>query len=684
MAPVASQRVVEKPVLLIQERAGNSAALRLLSAERSEEIFPILLEEVVKIGFPRALVLEVDFESGEVKATASLNCDRNEVEKFRTSLWARDNPIMTVLQRLSPGVLPNSSGRGASFYAYPMIYRSRTRCWEAERERREDCLAVQNARLSRHLPLEGQVCSACGMRAYATLLLAQLGKDTPSSRLEQLRNLAERANDYLARLFKIEHYFNRMRDMEVTISRLSAVMQSMADPVIFTDDQHRVVIQNRAAERFFRVPEGIGDGGRRAVALNNLLFSAALSSRMVSGTDTSRDLTLVDVMEGEEVLFEAVCAPTQSTDRSRTGMVTVMRDVTDLRRADMEVRLNLVIENVGDPIIVADNSAKIVLLDSLAKELFGIAEGSKHPQVMKNLAKLDAYLTAFTFSFADKDNRSLRIFNPTSQAEVEYAARSGKIYDVRGQVSYTVTVLRDFTAWRKLEQLQMERRMLEIEKFAATGKLAGTIAHEINNPMEAIKNAIHILGEKVEPESKQIYDVLKNETERVTRIVRQMLGLYRNVVQFDSFDINGVVEDTLALFARPLAKAGVVVDKKLGELPPFKGSGDQFRQLLSNLVVNSRDSMSSGGKLVMRTRGIRSTDGLRRWISLTVADTGCGISPEIRTSMFEPFVTTKGGKGTGLGLWIVKGIVENHTGRIRLRSALGKGTVINLLFPIST
>jgi len=270
MAPVASPRVLEKPVLLIQDRGGDSAALRLLSAERSEEIFPILLEEIVKIGFPRALVLEVDFDNGDVKATASLNCDRNEMQKFHTSLWARDNPIMTVLQRLSPGVLPNPTGKGASFYAYPMIYRSGTRCWEAERERREDCLAVQNARLSRHLPLEGQVCSACGMRAYATLVLAQLGKDTPPARLDQLRNLAERANSCLARLFKIEHYFNRMRDMEVTISRLSAVMQSMADPVIFTDDQHRVVIQNRAAERFFRVPEGIGDGGRRAVELNRI------------------------------------------------------------------------------------------------------------------------------------------------------------------------------------------------------------------------------------------------------------------------------------------------------------------------------------------------------------------------------------------------------------------------------
>src|SRR2546430_811008 len=437
MAPVASPRVLEKPLPLVQERTGDAAALRLLSAERSEEIFPILLEEVVRLGFPRAIVLEVDFEAGAVKASASLNCDKNEIERFNTSLWDRDNPVMAVLQRLNPGVLPNPAGKGASFYAYPMIYRSNTRCWEAERERRDDCLAIQNARASRHLPLEGQICSACGMRAYATLLLAQLGKDTAGPRLEQLRKLAERANGYLARLFKIEHYFNRMRDMEVTISRLSAVMQSMADPVIFTDDQHRVVIQNRAAERFFRVPEGIGDGGRRAVALNNLLFSAALSSMMVSGEDTSRDLTLVDVIEGEEVLFEAVCAPTQSMDGTRTGMVTVMRDVTDLRRADMEVRanldklriaeevvrqerdrLNLVIENVGDPIIVADNSAKIVLLDPMAKDLFGSAETTKDPQVVKNQVKLDAYLTSFTFSFADKENKPLRLYHAGSRSEI--------------------------------------------------------------------------------------------------------------------------------------------------------------------------------------------------------------------------------------------------------------------------
>src|SRR5439155_3667731 len=266
----------------------------------------------------------------------------------------------------------------------------------------------------------------------------------------------------------------------------------------------------------------------------------------------------------------------------RTGMVTVMRDVTDLRRADEEVRanleklraaeemvrqdrdrVNLVIENVGDPIIVADNSAKIVLLDPMAKELFGSAEPAKDPQIVKNQAKLDAYLNSFTFSFADKENRSVRLYNPGSGAEVEYAARSGKIYDARGQVAYTVTVLRDFSAWKRLEQLQMERRMLEMEKFAATGKLAGTIAHEINNPMEAIKNAIYLLRNRLDPASQPIYEALKSETDRVTRIVRQMLGLYRNAGQLGNFDLNSVVEDTLTLFARPLSKSGVQVDKRL-------------------------------------------------------------------------------------------------------------------------
>src|SRR5436853_1057446 len=699
---MASPLLRPKPEQFEQELSSESAGFRLLAAERPEDVLPTLLEELVGLGFPRALVLEVDLETGEVEPNASLNCDKAFLKKFHTSLWATENPAVSVLQSLQPALLPAGVVKEGSLYAYPVIYRSRNGCWEAERERRQDCLALRNFHNSRRLQVQEQVCALCGMRGYVSLILAQLGKNPAQAQLAQLRQLLDRGNLHLSRLLKAEHYFNRVRDMKLTISRMGTVMQSMADPVILTDNQHRVIIQNRAAERFFRIPEGITEGGRRAVELNNLLFSAALSSMVVGASDASRDLTLVDVMEGEEVLFEAVCAPTYTRAGTRTGMVTVLRNVTDLRRADQEVRanleklraaeenvrqdrdrLNLVIENVGDPIIVADNSAKIVMLDPLAKELFGSAEADRHPEVVKNQAKLDAYLTSFTFSFVDKENKSLHLYRPGSRGEIEYAARSGKIYDARGQVAYTVTVLRDFSTWKRLEQLQLERRILEMEKFAATGRLAGTIAHEINNPLEAIKNAIYLLKGRLDAPSQPIYEVLKNETERVTRIVRQMLGLYRNAGQLGAFDLNAVVEDTLTLFGRPLAKVGVAVDKRLGALPGMKGWADQFRQLFSNLVVNARDSMPEGGKLIIKTKYIRATDGVHGTLQITVADTGTGIPKGLYRSMFEPFVTTKGEKGTGLGLWIVKGIVENHAGRIQVRSTVGKGTVFRLSFPIS-
>jgi signal transduction histidine kinase len=681
-----------------QRSSTESAALRIFAAERPEEIFPILLEEIVHLGFRNAFVLELDFDSGQIRPSASLNCSPEYLEQFSTSLWASESPYVSALLNLKP-VLVTEGIRGGSLYAHPMIYRDPSPCWEAERQRRNDCLAVLNANPDGKLQVQHQICSVCGMRAYLNVVVGQFGKRTGQAQLRQFRGLVERANRQLVRLFKAEHYYNRMRDMEVTIGRMTTVMESMADPVILTDNQHRVLIQNRAAERFFRVPEGVSDGGRRAVEFNNLLFSAALSSMTVSGGESSRDLTLVDVMEGEEVLFEAVCAPTYAHG-TRTGMVTVMRDVTDLRRADQELRanldklraaeeivrqdrdrLNVVIENVGDPIIVADNAAKIVLVDPLAKDLFGSAIEVREPQIVKNEAKLDAYLTTFTFSFLDHQNKTLHLFNPVLGTEIEYAARSGKIYDSRGQVAYTVTVLRDFSTWKKLEQLQLERRMLEMEKFAATGRLAGTIAHEINNPMEAIKNAIFLLRDKVQPDSQPIYDALKAETERVTRIVRQMLGLYRNAGQLATFDLNAIVEDTLTLFSRPLSKSGITVEKRFGQLVPMKGSADQFRQLLSNLVVNAQDSMPDGGKLVIRTSHVRSRRGDE--ISIVIADTGIGIPPEIRKTMFEPFVSTKGEKGTGLGLWIVKGIVENHGGRIQVRSSVGKGTIFKIIFPVS-
>lgn len=675
------------------------SALRLLGTERSEEMFPALLEEIVALGFPRALVAKADFETSEITPVASLNCSKVLLERFQSSLYAMENALVRVLHGFEPKLVLGKNRRSASFYFHPLVYRNKVRCWEADRARRDDCMAVENFHARRRLQLQDQICAICNMQAYAAVVVVEVERSVSRTELSGLRTLIELANRYLARLSRLEHNYNSMTEMETIIGQMQTVMESMTDPVILTNPQHRVITQNKAAERFFTVPDEVSEGRVRAVELNNLLFSAALSSIAVSGNDSSRDMTLVDAIEGEEVLFEAVSAPSYGPDGHRTGMVTVLRDVTDLRRADEELRanyerlsqaeevvrqdrdrLNLIIENVGDPIVVCDRDAKAVLLDPLAQDLFG-TDRSRLPLHVRNQATLDAYVTKFTYSFSDRESAPLHLMHAGTQQEVEYDARSGKIYDERGLVAYTVTVLRDLTAVRRLEQLRMERRMLEMEKFAAAGRLAGTIAHEVNNPLEAIKNCIFLLTDQIKPEAGPVYEILKDETERVARIVRQMLGLYRSTGQVGNVDVNSVVEDTLLLFERQLERAGIRIQKELRKLPSAMGSADQIRQVLSNLVVNAKDSMSGGGTLKIRTRLARK-DEVREVIRILVADSGSGIAENIVHTMFEPFVSTKGERGTGLGLWIVKGIVENHGGKLRVRSQLGKGTVFCVELPV--
>jgi signal transduction histidine kinase len=200
--------------------------------------------------------------------------------------------------------------------------------------------------------------------------------------------------------------------------------------------------------------------------------------------------------------------------------------------------------------------------------------------------------------------------------------------------------------------------------------------------MEAIKNAIYLLQDAVKSDSQPVYDILKSETERVARIVRQMLGLYRNNEQVKPININLLVEDTLLLLNRQLQRSNINALSHLSDIPDAVVAADQLRQVLSNLVINAKDAMSDGGRLLVRTNHVRRSEGAHGWIRITIADTGCGIPKEMLATIFEPFVTTKGEKGTGLGLWIVRGIINNHGGKISVRSRKGKGTVFKIEIPV--
>ena len=222
----------------------SRAAMRLLAVERADEIFPVLLEEIVGLGFPRAAALTVDLESGEVRAAAALNCSTNFLQALETSLWASENPLVSVLHGMKPAVLTGFANSSA-LYCHPLLYRNQNHCWEAERERHQECLAVANFRHPRKLQLQEQVCSTCDICAYAAMVVVGMKGKTPERQLRDAEALIDLGNRYLARLFKVEHYYNRMREMDTTISQMQTVMEGMADPVILTDTHHRVITQNR-------------------------------------------------------------------------------------------------------------------------------------------------------------------------------------------------------------------------------------------------------------------------------------------------------------------------------------------------------------------------------------------------------------------------------------------------------
>jgi two-component system NtrC family sensor kinase len=162
-----------------------------------------------------------------------------------------------------------------------------------------------------------------------------------------------------------------------------------------------------------------------------------------------------------------------------------------------------------------------------------------------------------------------------------------------------------------------------------------------------------------------------------------MLGLYRDTEPVKPMSVNTIIEDTLLLLGHQLQKSDIRVEAELGVLPDAFIAADQIRQVFTNLVINARDAMPAGGTLRIRSRHVIGRNPASSWIRILIADTGTGIPNELIADIFEPFVTTKGSGGTGLGLWIVKGIIQNHTGKITVRSKVGQGTVFRIDLPIA-
>ncbi|MFQ5835984.1 MAG: sensor histidine kinase, partial [bacterium] len=223
-------------------------------------------------------------------------------------------------------------------------------------------------------------------------------------------------------------------------------------------------------------------------------------------------------------------------------------------------------------------------------------------------------------------------------------------------------------------------KLIQSEKLAALGKLSAGIAHEIRNPLTSIKVLIHSLAKKItdtETKEKDI-KVVEDEIERVNQIINRFLDFARpKQPQFSLVDINQILEETINLVSGEVKEQNVVLEKELSSLPCIQADGEQMKQVFLNLFLNAIRAMPEGGKLRIKT----DLKGQCAWIE--IQDEGTGIPEEIKDKLFEPFFTTKE-EGIGLGLSIVKRIIDDHKGSTEVKNLHPKGTVFTISLPINT
>lgn len=237
------------------------------------------------------------------------------------------------------------------------------------------------------------------------------------------------------------------------------------------------------------------------------------------------------------------------------------------------------------------------------------------------------------------------------------------------------------------ENLRTEEALRTAEKLAIAGRLAASIAHEINNPLESVVNLLYLVGSSSCLEESKCYaQTAMDELARVSEIVTQTLRFHREPNKPVMVQVSEIVDSALVLYQARLTSARIVIEKDFRESQPVLARSGELRQLIANLVGNALDAMAGGGTLKIRISNTREhTNGSRPGIRLTVADTGPGIPLAIKQRLFEPFVSTKGNNGTGLGLWVSSGIVRNHGGTIQVKSSAlppVTGTVFSIFLPL--
>jgi PAS domain S-box-containing protein len=441
-----------------------------------------------------------------------------------------------------------------------------------------------------------------------------------------------------------------------------------------------------------RFAEMVGVAAEDAVGMPVSLYirpsSQALYTALFAQSSGGRVSSEIELQtrNGDEIPVHAALSRFRTADIEAVAMV--LTDLRDQKRKEeifAQGRLaRLILDYSHSGIAVCDESGRIVLASATLHDVCG-----DNPL----LKTIEDVLPLFTNHAGDPhritaaDLRSGEFRN----AEVAVKRHDGTMVPMLLSAS-SISALGEpglgflLTVTDISERKMIEDALRRSEKLATAGRIAGALAHEINNPLAAVTNSLFLLEHNgsLDENARQFLQLASSELARVSHITRNTLSFYRESTQPVSLKISGIMESVLELYARHIGDKRIEICKRYESQGDIVGYPVELRQVLSNLIVNAIDALSPGGRVVLHITESRSWHDGSKGFRIVVADDGPGIPAHNKARLFEPFFTTKGEKGTGLGLWVTLGIVQKLGGRIRVRSSERpgrSGTAFSVFIP---
>ncbi len=481
------------------------------------------------------------------------------------------------------------------------------------------------------------------------------------------------------------------RKLRASEARATRILQSIADAVIVTDANTSITEMNPVAEELTRW--SMHEAAGRLLSEVFRIVNEHTREPVESPADRVMRLktsvllanhTVLIARDGHETHIDDSGAPIRDEAGEITGTVLVFRNINERRAAERErnllaERLRQVQDATTDSILAIDRDWRITYMNAHALTTTAPVPNS----IGKN------FWETFPDTIYEGSPYLYHYYRAMDQQiAVEFEAFYPEPLDIWVAVQVRPTdegialFFRDVTTLKRTEAA-----LLQNEKLAAVGRLAASIAHEINNPLESVTNLLYLVRQHEDlPEDMQEYlDLADSELRRVTQIITQTLKFYRQSTTPSAITGQELFDAVLVIYGVRVMNAKVKVEHGCQAEAPVLCFEGEIRQVVSNLIGNAVDAMSPrGGRLLLRSRESTHWPTGRRGVTLTIADTGTGISPQIISSIFQAFYTTKGEGGTGLGLWVSKEIVDRHQGILRVRSRHGSsqsGTVFTLFLP---